>query len=518
MLDCFSQRFLMSSSSRVALIILDGWGLTSDTKKSAPAHAHTPFLDSLAQTVPSSHLYASEEAVGLPQWQVWNSEVGHSTLWSGRVQYQNLVRISKAISERSFFNTPILIDAIQSAIARGKQIHLMGLLSDGGVHSHIDHLFALIELLGQTPFFVHAFTDGRDTDPRAGIGYVERLLKKLDWTNWKLASIVWRYYAMDRDTRRERVKVAYDLLVQGRGTFTTDPVHTIQELYTTDQTDEFLQPLRMCTDMTWTIQPWDLVIFWNFRSDRARELTSVLTQQAYPEYETTPISDLKFLCMTEYDASFHDVQVIFPSIDLENTLGEVLSRAGKTQLRIAETEKYPHVTFFFNGGLEEPLMGEQRILIPSPKVATYDLDPAMSAQQITDACIEYIQKNTPDFICLNYANPDMVGHTGVFDAVVHACETVDHCLSQLIPVLDAQGYMTIILADHGNADMMLNDDDTPNTAHSLALVPCYLLHWPENTWLHDGSLADIAPTILDLLDLSQPPEMTGRSLLREERK
>lgn len=500
---------------RVALLILDGWGMTTIVEQSAIAAAHTPYIDSLYSSAPHSVLEASEEAVWLPRGQVGNSEVGHSTLGTGRVNYQHLVRISRSISDRSFFEHKILIDACKYAKENKKQVHLMGLVSDGGVHSHLEHLFALIELLSshQQTFFVHAITDGRDTDPQSWVGYIEQVQNKLLGTWWTLASIVGRYYAMDRDQRRERVKQAYDLYTAGVWAFVDNPLDALLYSYATGVTDEFIVPHRCLSSAAGVIQPWDVVICFNFRSDRARELTSCLTQCAYPDYAMYPIPDLHFISMTEYDATFQWVEVLFPSTSLEYALGEVLSTHGKTQLRIAETEKYPHVTFFFNGGREEPYPGEERIVIPSPTVATYDLQPAMSAREITKACSRYVTLHTPDFICLNYANPDMVGHTGVFDAVVEACETVDRCLEELVSVLVEHDYTVVVLADHGNADYMINDDGTPNTAHSLARVPCFLINWPRGVSLYDGWLADVAPTILELMGLQKPTLMTWTSLL-----
>jgi 2,3-bisphosphoglycerate-independent phosphoglycerate mutase len=499
---------------KVALVILDGWWVTSNSSISGPAWARTPFLDSLAVDTPYTTLMASEEAVGLPKWQVWNSEVGHSTLGTGRINYQNLVRISKAIENGDFFQHKILLDAIAYAKKENKQIHLFWLLSDGGVHSHIQHLFALIDLLQdhKQTFYIHGITDGRDTDPNSGLWFLKQLQAKLTWNHGKLASLIGRYYAMDRDERRERVKKAYDLYTQWRGDFCNDPIESIQQCYARDMTDEFLEPFHFLRN-EWMMQAGDVVINFNFRSDRAREITSCLTQQAYPAYDMSPLA-LYYISMVEYDPRFENIAILFPSISLDNSLGLVLSSKGKTQLRIAETEKYPHVSFFFNGGIETPYTGEERIMILSPKVATYDLQPEMSAQEITDACIAYVEQKLPDFICLNYANPDMVGHTGVFEAVVKACETVDSCLGRLLPFLNEQGYTTILIADHGNADYMINDDGSPNTAHSLALVPCWLVNGPPWIQLYRWkSLVDIAPTILVLMEIEVPKEMTGASLL-----
>ncbi len=521
-------------SSKTALIILDGRGMTTNIEKSATAAAHTPFIDWLYKEAPFCQLQASEEAVWLPAWQVGNSEVGHSTLGAWRVNYQNLVRINKAIEDGNFYENQKLIDHIYYAIENEKNIHLLGLVSDGWVHSHEKHLFALIDAiemqLNKAPniackYFIHAITDGRDTDPKSGLWHIQKLVDTLEGTQWDLISIVWRYYAMDRDNRRERVNEAYKLLThrlghqfieseEVSGVPHIDPIKAVQQRYDEWETDEFIKPLNLTTGDYGCIEEWDVVIFFNFRSDRAREITSALTQSDYPEYGMKKIDNLKFLCMTEYDASFKDVEILFPPISLANTLGEILSKNNKTQLRIAETEKYPHVTFFFNNGIEEPYQWEKRILIPSPKVATYDLQPEMSALEITEHCISYVHTDHPDFICLNYANPDMVGHTGDFDAVVKACEVVDSYTEKLCKELLQSDYQIIIIADHGNADYMRNEDGTPNTAHSLALVPCFLL-WNTNDILklRDGSLADIAPTILDLMGITKPEEMTGKSLI-----
>jgi 2,3-bisphosphoglycerate-independent phosphoglycerate mutase len=512
--------------NKVALIILDGRWVTSDEHISAPAQAQTPFLDALKGSVPYTELMASEEAVGLPVGQVGNSEVGHSTLWTGRVHYQNLVRINNAIKDLSFFEQENLFHAIEHCWQKQWDVHLLCLLSDGGVHSHIDHLFAMIDCIelqrSKSKFaiwtcYIHVISDGRDTDPESLQGYMQQLQEKIKGKNFVIVDMIGRYYAMDRDHRRERTKEAYDLYVHGRGSYQQDIWNAIQTSYHSWITDEFIKATRFLSDpKEWVIVPGDMVVFLNFRSDRARQLTSCLVEQDYLEYHMKAFDwkALVFFCMTEYDASFQHVQVLFPPISLEQTLGQVLSSYGKTQLRIAETEKYPHVSFFFNAGVEAPYPWEERILIASPKVATYDLQPEMSAKEVTQACIEYVKQKSPDFICLNYANPDMVGHTGNFDAVVEACEAVDTCLSKLVPFLTEQGYTSILIADHGNADVMKNPDGSPNTAHSLALAPCRLLNGPDAVKLEEGwSLADIAPTILSLMDIEIPKEMTGRSLI-----
>lgn len=510
-------------TSKVALIILDGWGVTHEMmpSRSAPAAAHTPFLDHLYATAPRSVLQASEEAVGLPAGQVGNSEVWHTTLWAWRVKYQDLVKISRAVQDNILVDNAVLREAVAYAQREHKNIHLMWLLSDGGVHSHISHVFGLLDALStlcEQPIYVHAFADGRDTDPMSCVWYIKEMQHRLKtaYPHVYLTSIVWRYYAMDRDQRWERVKVAYDLLVDGVGECTDDPVATLQTRYAAGETDEFLKPIRCLRWNRGVIEPGDVVIFWNFRSDRAREITSCLTQQEYVAYAMHPIPDVKFVCMSQYDATFHDVEVLFPPESLEEVLWSVLSTHGKTQLRIAETEKYPHVTFFFNGGEETPYPWEHRILVPSPKVATYDLQPEMSASEVTALCMAYVREEQPDFVCLNYANPDMVWHTWVFEAVVRACETIDTCAKELCLFLETQWYTVIMLADHGNADYMINDDGTPNTAHSLALVPCFVLvpGWSAaDVHVRAWTLADVAPTVLDIMDIEKPSVMTGTSLL-----
>lgn len=502
---------------KIALVILDGWWMTTDSERSATAKAHTPFVDSLYEKAAFCTLEASEEAVGLPKWQVGNSEVGHGTLGSGRVNYQNLVRINKAIEDKTFFDNQKLLDAIDYAELNNKTIHLMGLVSDGGVHSHTHHLQALISLLEEkdSQYCMHLFTDGRDTDPNSALGFTKTIKESSEFDH--ISSIIWRYYAMDRDNRWERIQQAYNLLVHWEASDYYDfweELGAIQDSYDDGITDEFIKATKFGGKYYGTIWEWDVVIFFNFRSDRARELVSVLTQSDYLEHNMEKVEDLRFLCMTEYDANFKDLDILFPAISLANTLWEVLSKNHKTQLRIAETEKYPHVTFFFNGGIEEEYPGEERILIASPKVATYDLQPEMSAPEITEACMDYAREKQPDFICLNYANPDMVGHTGDFTATVKACETVDACTAKLCESLLQWDYQIIIIADHGNADYMKNDDGSANTAHSLALVPCFVL-WNNinNLKLRDGSLADVAPTILDLMGITKPEEMSGTSLL-----
>ncbi len=499
-------------------MILDGWGLGTDPSVSAIEHANTPFIDSLFQRFPHARLEASGEAVGLPEGQMGNSEVGHMNLGAGRVVYQDLVRINVAIRENTLGQNPVLQDAWQYAKENQKPVHLIGLVSDGGVHSHIDHLKALCSLAqqqGLEQVYVHAFTDGRDTDPKGGLGYLTDLQNHLDTTTGKIASIIGRYYAMDRDNRWERVKLAYDLLVKGQGRASVNWREALQESYDEGVTDEFIQPIICLNEngepMT-RIQEGDVVICFNFRTDRGREITQALTQRAFPEQDMQPLH-LRYYTLTNYDDTFVGVQPIFDKDNLANTLGQVLEQVGKSQIRIAETEKYPHVTFFFSGGREKPFDGEKRLLCPSPKVATYDLQPEMSAFDIRDAIVPEIEQETADFICLNFANPDMVGHTGVFEAAVKAVETVDQCAQAVVTAALAHNYASIIIADHGNADVMRNPDGTPNTAHTTNLVPFILADESYKGELKDGKLGDIAPTVLALLGVQPPADMTGTSLL-----
>ncbi len=499
-------------------MILDGWGLGTDPSVSAIEHANTPFMDSLFHRFPHARLQASGEAVGLPEGQMGNSEVGHMNLGAGRVVYQDLVRVNVAIREKTLGQNPVLQDAWQYARENNKPVHFIGLVSDGGVHSHIDHLKALCTIAqeeGVPNVFVHAFTDGRDTDPKGGMAYLTDLQNTLDTTGGKLASIIGRYYAMDRDNRWERVKLAYDLLVRAQGRGSANWREAIQESYDNGVTDEFIQPI-VCLDEngepTAKINEDDVVICFNFRTDRGREITQALTQREFPEQDMQPLK-LRYYTLTNYDDTFVGVQPIFDKDNLANTLGEVLANAGKTQIRIAETEKYPHVTFFFSGGREQPFEGEKRLLCPSPKVATYDLQPEMSAFDIRDAIVPEIEGETADFICLNFANPDMVGHTGVFEAAVKAVETVDQCAEAVVTAALAHGYASIIIADHGNADIMRNPDGTPNTAHTTNLVPVILADNDYKGELQDGKLGDIAPTVLALLGVQAPADMSGTSLL-----
>lgn len=503
---------------KVLLMILDGWGVATNKKVSAIDQAKTPFMDSLYPKYPNSRLEASGLAVGLPAGQMGNSEVGHMNIGAGRVVYQDLVRVNKAIEDKELDNNPVLLHAFDYAKQNKKNIHLIGLVSDGGVHSHLEHLKALCSIAHHhhiQNLFIHAFTDGRDTDPKGGLGFLTDLQTHLNNTTGKIASVVGRYFAMDRDKRWERVKLAYDLLVHGTGESTTDVVTALQHSYDQGVTDEFVKPIVVTHSgkPLATIQEGDVVLCFNFRTDRGREITQVLTQQDFPEHNMKALT-LHYITLTNYDDTFKNVKLIFDKDNLENTLGEVLAHAGKKQIRIAETEKYPHVTFFFSGGREEPFEGETRILCPSPKVATYDLKPEMSATDIRDKIIPELNKQEVDFICLNFANPDMVGHTGVFEAVVKACETVDACAEKVTEAALRNNYATIIIADHGNADYMINEDGSPNTAHTTNLVPCILVDNSFKGPIQNGKLADLAPTILTLMGISIPPQMTGNVLIQ----
>ena len=500
---------------KALLMILDGWGIGAHTKSNAIYSAHPQFWNHLIATYPHSELQASGENVGLPDGQMGNSEVGHLNIGAGRIVYQDLVKINKAIANGSILDNPEIKSAYSYAKESGKALHLMGLTSTGGVHSSFDHIFALLDIAkkyGLEKVYVHCFMDGRDTDPHSGKGFIEQLTEHCKQTTGSIASIIGRYYAMDRDKRWDRVKVAYDLLVKGEGKQATDMVQAMQESYDEDVTDEFIKPINNST-VDGTIQPDDAVIFFNYRNDRAKELTVVLTQHDMPEEGMTTIPGLQYYCMTPYDASFTGVHILFPKENVKDTLGEYLSRLGKKQLHIAETEKYAHVTFFFNGGREAPFDGEDRILVPSPKVATYDLKPEMSAYQVTDKLVEAIRSEKYDFIVVNFANGDMVGHTGVYDAIEKAVKAVDECVKTTIEAANAAGYETIIIADHGNADHAINADGTPNTAHSLNPVPCVYVTENHNATVDNGILADVAPTILHIMGLPQPEDMTGKDLV-----
>lgn len=502
---------------RVILIILDGWGIAQRKEASAVDKANTPFIDSLYTKYRHSRLEASGLAVGLPEGQMGNSEVGHMNIGAGRVVYQDLVRINKAIKEHELDSNAVLLNLFDYAKTNKKPLHLIGLLSDGGVHSHIDHVKGLVSLAhanGLDSVFIHAFMDGRDTDPKSGMGFLKELDSHLKKTTGEIASVIGRYYAMDRDKRWERVKLAYDLLVNGAGTPVQDVFKAVEDSYKNDVTDEFIKPIVATngTSPLATIKEGDAVICFNFRTDRGREITQVLTQQDFPDYQMKALS-LNYVTLTVYDDTFRDVKSIFSKDNLANTLGEVISVAGKKQIRIAETEKYPHVTFFFSGGREKEFPGESRILCPSPKVATYDLKPEMSAGEITSKITEALKRKEADFVCLNFANPDMVGHTGVFEAAVQACETVDTCARQVTETAVENGYSVLIIADHGNADCMINEDGSPNTAHTTNLVPCILVDNNFEGKLSDGKLGDIAPTILTLMGIPVPKEMTGNILI-----
>ncbi|NJM93290.1 MAG: 2,3-bisphosphoglycerate-independent phosphoglycerate mutase [Cytophagales bacterium] len=502
-------------NKKVILMILDGWGLGTDPKVSAIEAAQTPFMDSLNEHYAHSKLEASGLAVGLPEGQMGNSEVGHMNLGAGRVVYQDLVKLNKAVEENKLRENETLASAFRHAKEHGVKLHLMGLVSDGGVHSHISHLKALCSLakdMGLNKVLIHAFTDGRDTDPKGGAAYLTDLQQHLAKTTGQIATVIGRYYAMDRDKRWERVKLAYDALINRVGEASSDVIATLKKSYEADITDEFVQPI-IANHLDGKIEEGDVVVCFNFRTDRGRQITEALTQQDFPEQGMKALK-LHYVTMTNYDDSFRDVKVAYGKENLTNTLGEVLSRAGKRQIRIAETEKYPHVTFFFSGGREVEFEGEKRLLCSSPKVATYDLKPEMSAEEIRDAIIPELEARWPDFVCLNFANADMVGHTGVFQAAVKACETVDYCAHAVVNAALKNGYSTFIIADHGNSDVMINPDGTPNTAHTTNLVPCILVEDQYKGQLKNGKLGDLAPTILTLMGLPIPEEMTGDVLIQ----
>jgi 2,3-bisphosphoglycerate-independent phosphoglycerate mutase len=495
--------------SKAALFILDGWGIGPKKQADAIANAQTPFINGLRAEYPTSTLITYGEDVGLPEGQMGNSEVGHLNIGAGRVVWQELARINKAVRDGEFQQNPVLAAAFAHARDKGVALHFMGLVSDGGVHSHIEHLKALCgmtEHYGVQRAYVHAFTDGRDCDPKSGKGFLADLLQHIEGTQVKLATVIGRYYAMDRDKRWERVKLAHDLLTQGKGAPTTDVLAAVQAQYDNKVTDEFLPALVL--DQDGIIRPDDVVVCFNFRTDRCREITEVLHQRDMPEQGMAKLP-LYYVTMTRYDETFEGVKVVYEKDDVSMTMGEVLEKAGRTQVRIAETEKYPHVTFFFSGGREDAFEGERRLMVPSPKVATYDLQPEMSALGITEAIMQDMRDNTPDFICLNFANADMVGHTGVFSAAIKAAETVDHCMSQIVPLALEKGYKCIIIADHGNSDYMINEDGTPNTAHTKNPVPCIVVSNPKVAAVKNGRLADVAPTLLHLMGVEPPKEMTG---------
>ncbi|MEB2773823.1 2,3-bisphosphoglycerate-independent phosphoglycerate mutase [Algoriphagus sp. D3-2-R+10] len=503
---------------KVLLMILDGWGIATNPSVSAIDKAKTPFVDSLYTKYPHATLEASGLAVGLPVGQMGNSEVGHMNIGAGRVVYQDLVKINLAVENKELDSHPVLVKAFAKAKAAKKKVHFMGLLSDGGVHAHITHLKGLCDAAkfnGMQDVFIHAFTDGRDTDPKGGIGYLEDLKAHLTHSVGQVASVVGRYYAMDRDNRWERVKLAYDALVKGEGEKSKDIIAAMRKSYENGVTDEFIRPIiRIGADNKplATIQEGDLVICFNFRTDRGREISQALTQRDYEDFNMKKLN-VDYITFTNYDATFKEVEVLFEKDNLNNTLGEVLERANKKQIRIAETEKYPHVTFFFSGGREEEFMGESRLLCPSPKVATYDLKPEMSAFEIASKINGELKKKSADFICLNFANADMVGHTGDFDAAVKACEAVDACAESVVTTALANDYTIIVIADHGNSDMMINEDGTPNTAHTTNLVPCIMVDKNNKLTIKDGKLGDLAPTILKLMGVEKPDDMTGNILL-----
>lgn len=496
---------------------MDGWGKGPQTAANAIFKAHTPFIDNLFKNFPNSELLTSGENVGLPDGQMGNSEVGHLNIGAGRIVYQDFVKINLAVKDHSFHNNPVIKETFAYAKKNSKKLHFIGLVSDGGVHSHINHLKALCDVAKEHDLknvFIHAFTDGRDTDPKSGIGFIKELQDHLKTSAGKIASVVGRYYAMDRDKRWERVKLAYDLLVNGIGTETKDCMDAMQDSYNSDVTDEFIKPIVAVDEQDKPIakiEEGDAVICFNFRTDRCREITQVLTQKDFHEQNMHKLN-LHYVTMTNYDDTFKNVKVVFEKDNLRMTVGEVLANAGKHQIRIAETEKYPHVTFFFSGGREEPFANEKRIMIPSPKVATYDLQPEMSAVSVTDAIVAELEKGEVDFVCLNFANADMVGHTGVFSAVVKAVETVDACVKRVVETGLKNGYSFLITADHGNADFMINDDGSPNTAHTTNPVPLFLID-SDYKKISNGKLSDLAPTILRMMGMEIPKEMSGKVLV-----
>ena len=504
-------------NKKAILMILDGWGKSPDPKVSAIDNAKTPFIDSLYTKYPNASLRTDGLHVGLPEGQMGNSEVGHMNLGAGRIVYQDLVKINLAVKNKTLENEQVLVNAFNYAKTNNKSVHLLGLVSDGGVHSHINHLFGLLDAthkFGIENTYVHAFTDGRDVDPKSGFGFITELEQHLEKTNATLATITGRYYAMDRDKRWERVKLAYDALVNGKGEYSKNATATIQNSYDEDITDEFLKPI-VITDSNnnpkATIKEDDVVIFFNFRTDRGRQLTEALSQKDFHEYNMHKLP-LHYVTMTNYDETFEGIHVVFNKENLENTLGEVLEAHGKQQIRIAETEKYPHVTFFFSGGREAPFEGENRILRNSPKVATYDLKPEMSAYELRDALIPELEKGDADFVCLNFANGDMVGHTGVMEAAIKACEVVDECVKDVVNSALKNNYTTLLIADHGNCETMINPDGTPHTAHTTNPVPIILID-KDLKQIKDGILGDLAPTVLTLLGIEKPSEMTQNSLI-----
>jgi len=498
---------------KVILVIMDGWGLGKVPAADAIQNARTPFVSSLYSRFPHTTLTTCGEAVGLPDGQMGNSEVGHLNLGAGRIVYQELQRINVAVRDGSFGRNPVLLESLRYARDNGKPLHLLGLVSNGGVHSHINHLKALLDTCaaeGLQQVYVHAFTDGRDCDPKSGLAFINELEEHMRKTVGRIATVSGRYYAMDRDNRWERVQLAYDALVRGEGPQWSSATEAVQSAYNEATTDEFIKPSIILDkgQPIATIKDGDVAICFNFRTDRCREITKALTQQDFPMQNMHALK-LHYTTMTEYDATFSNVHVVFENDNLNNTLGEVVAAHGLQQIRIAETEKYPHVTFFFSGGREKPFEGETRIMVPSPKVATYDLQPEMSARGLTDAIVPEIEKEAPSFICLNYANADMVGHTGVWEAAIKAVETVDECVNRVVTAALAHGYTVFLTADHGNADYMINPDGSPNTAHTLNLVPFFVIDADWKGSLRPGKLGDLAPTILTMMGLPLPPEMTG---------
>ena len=508
----------MPNQKKVILVIMDGWGLGQHVSSDAIQHARVPFVSALYKQYPNTTLVTYGEEVGLPEGQMGNSEVGHLNLGAGRIVNQELQRINIAIRDGSFAHNPVLLTAIRGAVTAGKPLHLLGLVSDGGVHSHLSHLKAIVDTClnqGLQKVYIHAFTDGRDTDPKSGLAFIRELQHHLDKTTGKIATISGRYYAMDRDKRWERVKLAYDALVNSAGPKATDALAAIEQAYATGVTDEFIKPTVIAGidgQPVAAIKDGDYALCFNFRTDRCREITEVLTQTDHPEQDMKKLS-LHYTTMTQYDQKFKGVNVIFENDDLKNTLGEIIAGKGLKQIRIAETEKYPHVSFFFSGGRETPFDGESRIMIPSPKVATYDLQPEMSAVELTDAIVPEIRNKTADFICLNYANTDMVGHTGVFAAAIKAAETVDKCVERVVSAALDSDYTVFLTADHGNADFMINPDGSPNTAHTMNPVPFFIIDKHFSGGLRQGKLGDLAPTILTVMGLDIPAEMTGKVLI-----
>jgi len=507
----------MSIIQKAILIIMDGWGIGKHDKSDAIYNADTPFIDSLYKNVPNSTILTYGLNVGLPEGQMGNSEVGHLNIGAGRIVYQMLTRIDKAFADGDVEKIDVLKNIIQKAKTQNKKIHLIGLVSDGGVHSSMQHLINLCEIFKNNGLdehtFIHAFTDGRDTDPKGAVSYLNHLMNNPKIGKTKIASCIGRYYAMDRDKRWDRIKLAYDLLTKGKGEKTLDLIKTIEQSYENDVTDEFLKPIVVTQQNGQPIaiiKEGDIVINFNFRTDRGREITLALTQKDFPEQEMKCL-DLDYTTFTEYDKTYKNVSILFKNDDLVNTLGEIISKNNLRQIRAAETEKYPHVTFFFSGGRENEFANEKRIMIPSPKVATYDLQPQMSAILLKDAILNEIEIGKTEFMCINFANADMVGHSGVYHAIIKAVETVDYCIKELVEAGLKKGYQFVIIADHGNADFAINDDGTPNTAHSMNPVPCFLVG-NNNATMHNGILADIAPTILKIMGLQQPIEMTGKVL------